>query len=357
MRRLSLWGMLAFTLLAAGCVRSTMVRVPITFAAKVPVRVFPSVWVATGHFDEDERIGDVLSAHLAEDRQIEVRRVDIGELEPARTAGKIPATTAVVLIDLELREGDYQYWDNSPYQSCGYYGCSTQYRSFVSTAPQISAQATLTVYEGPTARVLQRERVGRSLIGNDPQSVRLDVIELLASDVSQLVDSLRVTERVVLEHVDMPEVDAAIEQIEAGRWGEGRELLERAKQNLGGLKRKTQARVWYDLGTARRFAPGPQGLDQAAYESAKRALTWALRLNPTDAYQRALVKLEKHYRSLIDLAEQERARKYNLTLPREAEAKKPPAEPAAAPASEPPPAPPVPPASEPVAPAQPTPTP
>jgi len=308
---------LAFLLLASGCVRSTMVRVPITFAARVPVRVFPSVWVATAPFDEDERVGDVLAAQLAKDREIEVRRVDIAELEPSRTAGKIAATTVVVLVELELREGDYRYWDNGPYQSCGYYGCSSQYRSYLSTAPEITAVANLTVYEGPTARVLQRERIGRSLIGNDPQSVRLDVVELVAADVSKLVDALSVTERVTLLRVDLPEVEQAILRIEGGNWREGRALLERAKDRLGGLTPKVQARVWYDLGMARRFAPGSADLDQATYESAKRALAWALRLHPNEEYRRALVRLERHYRSVIEIAEQERARKHNLAIPRE----------------------------------------
>jgi hypothetical protein len=314
-RRLSgiLW-LCGALLLFSGCVRSTMVRVPVTLAARVPVRVFPSIWVAGGNFAEDERIAERLAAHLAQDGKSEVRRVELSELEPARLSGQIPTSTAVVLIELDLREGIQQYWDTAPVQSCGYYGCSTQYQSFASTAPQITAVASVTVYEGPTARVLQREQVGRSLVSDSAESARLDVVESIAADVEKLVDTFRVNERVTLYRVDLPEVEAALRRIEAGKWVEGRTLLETAKDKLGGLKRRTQARVWYDLGMARRFAPGKSGLDQATYQAAQRAFHWAMRLDPREEYERARERLERHYRSVIDLAEQDRARRHNFEV-------------------------------------------
>ncbi len=299
-------------LLFSGCVRTVTVRAPVTFAARVPVRVFPSLWIAGGTFDEDKRIAERLADHLAQDSKIEVRQVDLAELEPARVAGKIPATTAVLLVELELREGEQAYWDTAPVQSCSYYGCTTQYQSFMSTAPALTAVATLTVYEGPTARVLQREQVGRTVVSDSSERARVEMVELVASDVERLVDTSSVNERVILYRVDMPEVDAAIARVEGKNWVDARRLLEEAKAKLGGLNKKTQARVWYDLGHARRFAPGERGLDEAAYQAAQRAFNWAIRLDPNEEYARALTRLEKHYRSVIDMAEQERARQHNF---------------------------------------------
>ncbi len=300
--------------LLGGCVRSTLVRVPVTFAARVPVRVFPQIWVAGGNFDEDERIAERLAAHLAQDGKSEVRQVDISELEPARLAGNIPATTAVVLVELELREGLQQYWETAPIQSCGYYNCATQYQPFTSAAPEVTAVATVTVYEGPTARVLQRERVGRTIVSQSAERARLDIVEMIADEVEQLVDTLRVNERVTLYRVDMPEVEVAIGRIEAGKWAEGRALLETAKDQLGGRKKKQQARVWYNLGMARRFSPGENGLDEAAYQAAQRAFNWAMRIDPSLQYERAIVRLERHYRNMIQLAEQELSRKHNFEV-------------------------------------------
>lgn len=308
--------LLALLSAAAGCVKTSMVRVPMTFAPRLPVRVFPSVWIAGGQFDEDQHLADSLAAHLANDKEIEVRRVELSELEPARIAGKIPPATAVVILDLELREGIHQYWDSMPVQSCGYYGCATYYRSYVSSAPEITAMLTVTVHEGPTSRVLQRERIGRSVVGDDPESVRMEVVELLAEEVGQFVDTVRLTERVTLYESKLFVVQEAIARIEKGDWKEGRRLLEGAKAELGGLKAKEQARIWYDLGLARRFAPGDAGLDQAAYQASLRAFNWALRLDPRSGYERALVKLERHYQSEVALAEQEKARKHNFALPK-----------------------------------------
>ncbi len=309
------WLALALLFAATGCVKTTMVRMPMQFAPRLPVRVFPSVWIAGGQFDEDQRLADRLAAHLANDEKIEVRRVDLSELEPARLAGKIPPSTAVVILDLELRDGIEEYWDTMPMQSCGYYGCATYYGSYVSRASEVTAMVTVTVHEGPTSRVLQRERVGRSVVGSDPESVRMEVVELLADEVDKLVDTLRLTERVTLYESKLPAVQQALARIEKGDWKAGRTLLEGAKAELGGMKPRQQARIWYDLGFARRFAPGAAGLDQAAYEASRRAFKWALRLDPRSAYERALTKLERHYQSEVALAEQEEARKHNFALP------------------------------------------
>jgi hypothetical protein len=304
--------------LGAGCAQSTMVRMPVTLAARVPVRVFPVIWVAAGAHDPDQELADVLAAHLAEADESEIRRVELSELEPARVAGKIPPSTVVVLVEVELRDGLHTYWDTAPTQTCGFYTCTTQYESYVATANEVSGRLTLTVYEGPTARVLQTENVVRTLVGDDPRSVRGAMLDWLADDVQRLVDSADVTERVHLYRVSLPEVKAALARIENGDWEEGRALLEQAKERLSGMKKREQAKVFYNLGMARRFAPGPQGLDAEAYAAAKRAFEWAVKLDPSPQHQRALTKLERQYVGLIDLEAQRRARAHNFTLPKHA---------------------------------------
>jgi hypothetical protein len=266
-----------------------------------------------GNFAEDEQVAEALAAHLAQDGKVEVRRVDVAELEPARQRGEISSATVVLLAELRLREGMEMSWDTAPVQSCGYYGCSTQYQSLWSNAPAVSGELVLTVYEGPTARVLQRERLQRAFVGDDTEFARATVVAMLTEAALEAVDIRDETVRVELYRTKQPEeAKRALAELERGHWKEGRALLEQAKDKLGGLSTKEQAQVWFNLGIARRFAPGPQGLDEAAYHAAFRALQWAARLDPKPAHHVALERLEHAYQDSIDLAEQRKARKENF---------------------------------------------
>lgn len=299
-------------LMFAGCVPSVFVTAKITIPARVPVRTFPSVWVVGGNFAEDEQVVEALAGHLAQDNEIEVRRVDLAELEPARQRGEIATATVVLFTELALREGLETSWDTVPIQRCGYYGCVTQYQSLMTNVSSVSGELVLTVYEGPTARVLQRERFQRSFAGEDAASSRAQVVALLVEAALDAVDILNEEVRVELYRTKQPdEAQRALSAIERGDWKEGRALLESAKDKLGGLTKKEQAEVWFNLGTARRFAPGPHGLDEAAYQASLRALQWALRLEPKPAHRIAVERLEHARQDSLDLVDQNVAREEN----------------------------------------------
>jgi hypothetical protein len=295
------------------CIPSSFVTARVTIPARVPVRTFPSVWVVGGNFAEDDEVAEALAGHIALDPEIEVRRVDLAELEPARQRGEISAATVVVFSELTLREGLETNWDTAPVQSCGYYGCVTQYQSFMSNAAAVSGELVLTVYEGPTARVLQRERIKRSYVGEDAEYSRANVVALLIEAALDAVDILNERVRIEVYRTQEPEdAKRALHEIELGHWVQGRALLERAKEQLGGLSKEEQAHVWFNLGVARRFAAGPNGLDEATYQAAKRAFQWALRLEPKPAHRIALERLDHAYQDSLDLVEQTKARQENF---------------------------------------------
>ena len=300
--------------LLGACALTTEVVAPVTYPAQVPVRSFPAIWVASGNFAEDEAIGDALAEYLAQDDELEVRRVDLAELEPARQNGLISSATVVLLVELKLREGIESYWDEEPVRSCGYYGCTTQYESVMVSAPAISGELVLTVYEGPTARVLQRERLRRSFVAEDAAEARESLIALLTEAAMDALDIVERRVRVELYALRSDEGKRAVALAERGDWKGARALLEREKERLGGRTPREQAMVWYDLGMARRFAPGPNGLDQAAYDAARRAFEWAAKTDPNPAHRRALERLAQARKRHVDIEAQERAREHNFRV-------------------------------------------
>jgi tetratricopeptide (TPR) repeat protein len=300
--------------LVAACSQSLAVRAPVLIPARVPVRAFPEIWVVGGDSPEERYLLDRLAAHLAQDGEREVRRVDADELEPLRQQGAIDASTAVVWLNASFREAARRYWDTAPVHYCGYYGCAVDYQSFVVNALEVTGSVDLTVYEGPTARVLQRETFEQAVTGDHVQAQRDQVLELLGMELESAVDVLKARERFVLYKVDMPEVKRALEQIRKGDWDAGRAELEAAKQKLGGHKKGTQARVWYNLGLARWLAPGEEGLTQSAYEAALRALRQAVALDPKPAYQGAIPELQQARERHAVLEAQRSAAKHNFAL-------------------------------------------
>jgi hypothetical protein len=301
-------------LLLAACSPTVTVHGPTLFPARMPVRAFPTIWISGGSLDEEVFLQDRLAAHLADDGQHEVRRVDLAELEPARKAGKISATTVVILIDLKVDESVRNDWATSPASVCGYYGCYTQYQSYPISVPELRGEAQVTVYEGPTARVLQRERF-HNLSADDSEQGADALLEGLAREIERSVDVLRKRERVQLYEVkEVPGVNDAVALIESGKWYEGRDLLERAKDQVAGEDPETQARVWFDLGLARWFAPGPAGLTESAYQDARRALAMALELEPHPVHRRVLAALDLARKNYAVLEEQRRATAHNYAL-------------------------------------------
>ena len=328
MRDVHSYALTILLLLLVGCAHTVSVRGATLFPARVPVRAFATILISGGSLDEVVFWQDRLAAHLADDGQHEVRRVDLAELEPARKAGKISPTTVVILIDLKVDESMRSDWATTPAQVCGYYGCYTQYQSYPISVPELRGEAQVTVYEGPTARVLQRERF-RNLTVDDSEQGADVLLEGLAREIERSVDVLRKREPVQLYKVKaVPGVNEAVALIKKGKWYEGRDLLERAKDQLAGVDDESQARVWFNLGLARWFAPGPAGLTESAYQDARRALETALALDPHPVHRRVLAALELARKNYAVLEEQRRATAHNYALRQTAAA---PAAPAASP--------------------------
>jgi hypothetical protein len=187
-------------------------------------------------------------------------------------------------------------------------------------ALEVSGKVELTVYEGPTARVLQQEKFEQSLWGENIEGQRGQVLELIALELEHAVDVLKVRERFVLYRVDIPEVKRALAHIKKGDWEKGRAELEAAAKQLGGHKPRTQARVWYNLGLARWLAPGAQGLTKPAYEAALRALRLAQERDPQPAYEGAIEELKRARERFAVLEAQRSATEHNFAIAREAKA-------------------------------------
>ncbi|MET0342447.1 MAG: hypothetical protein ABW252_15690 [Polyangiales bacterium] len=307
--------LVALTLaLGAGCAHPVVVRAPVLYPARIPVRAYPEVWVVGGALPEGD-LGARLAAHLGQDGARSVKRVDIAQLQPLHEAGSIPPLSLVVVLEAGLDSEVRQGFDNVPVQYCDFYwGCYTQYQSVYSEVPVIEGEVQLTVYEGPTAAVLQTERFVASAVAENDDKVRKQVVDELGKQLERAIDVLKSDVRVQLEPVDaLPLVTAALAKIRAGAWVEGRDLLEQAKAQLGGKKPEVQARVWYDLGIARWHAGGPDGPSQPTFESAKRALSVAIERGG-ERYRPALESLTRARERQAVLEEQRGAAQYNFSL-------------------------------------------
>jgi len=315
-RRLLRCLLLALTATCAlGCSPRVVVRAPILYPARVPVRAFPSLLIAGNTLPEGDLI-ERLRAHLAKDGQHEVKRVEVAELESLREAGQISSLTLVLVVVPAIYDEPQSEWLTVPVQTCDwYYGCFTNYQSVYTQVPQLLGEVTLTVYEGPSARTLQTANFEAAVYEPDSPAARKQVIDRLGLLLERAVDVLASVTRVELEPVDEhPIVRDAIAAIRQGKWDQGRSLLEQAAAQLGGLRQSVQARVWYDLGIARWYAPGPQGLSQPAFEAAARALSEAIRLDGSSRYQQSYDGLKKARQRQHILDEQRRAATYNYSL-------------------------------------------
>lgn len=322
----------AWTLtLGAGCGGSTLqARAPMLIPARVPVRAFPSIWVAGGETPTENYVLDRLAAHLAQDGQREIRRVETHELEPARLAGQIHERTVVVYLKAKSQDKVHQSWENVPVHYCGFYGCATDWQATWVDTLEVTLDAELTVYEGPSARVLQKERFSAQTRGEELGAVHGEAVEQLAAELERSVDVLRVRPNLTLYQVPKnAEVKAALKQIEALDWEAGRVHLEAAAKALGGLKKETQAKILYNLGVARWVAPGPSGLNQQAFEAAQRAFLKAHALHAFPQHEAVLAKLLEARERFQILSEQRKAAAHNFALPKPAPASEvPPATPA-----------------------------
>lgn len=298
----------------SACAGGLAVRAPVELPARIPVGVFPSIWVVGGSSEDERYLLDRLAAELARDRRREVRRVDPAQLAAARAAGQVSPLTAVMTLQLLLRSGTRRTQANVPMQYCGMYGCTLQYQSYVEMVPELAGEVVLTVAEGPSGRTLQLDRSTETVIGDREDLMHGQLIERIALQLARAVQITQAPERIELERPRHKQARAGVELLARGKLREGRVELERAARALGGLDKKTQAAVWYDLGVARYVAPGPQGLTPQALADAERAFAWARRLSPEPRYARALERVAEARKRLAVIAQQEGAAAHNFSL-------------------------------------------
>jgi hypothetical protein len=306
-------------LLAAGvgCGATMTAEARVLSPAVVPVRAFPRVWVAGGHLEEEVAIVDGLARHLRSGSRIEARRLYVGDLEPLRAQRRIPNATVVIIATLAMTERMRPEWTTRPEMVCGPSGtCYETHRPYLYDVPTLAGRLSLVIYDGPSARVLQRVVVRSEDEGREYESMRLTVLRRLLARAKQLVDQRVRTEEVELLEVDQPMVERALAEIEAGDWHRGREVLESFARTpqLRALPREERARVLYDLGQARRYDAPAGDTDDARFAAAERALRAAMAVDPQERYARALGELAAHRRAVALVREQRAAARYNFGL-------------------------------------------
>lgn len=310
-RRLALLGVLLF---ASACARPLVVRAPVLHPARVPLRAFPTIWIAGMSLPEGD-LAERLRAHLAQRAGWAVRKVEVQELEPLREASGISPLTLVVTLEPEIDVEERELWDSVPVSYCGWGGCVTDWQMAYVERREVVADLLLTVYEGPSARVLQAERFQVVVHGGSGKGERQQAFEQLALELTRAVDVLSVAQRFVLEPVKEPaSAEQALELLRAGKWREGRALLEQAARELGGLGPRVQASVLYDLAIARWAAPGEQGLTEQAYADALRPLERAIGLADSQLYQRARQQLKEARERHAVLEAQRASAAHNFAL-------------------------------------------
>jgi hypothetical protein len=308
---------IACALLVASCVRTLTIASAVTLPARAPVFVFPSVWVAGGKYEEEIYLLDRIAAFLARDKRREVRRVNAEELEPARQAGQISWLTAVVELSLSLRSSERAYTSMMPMQYCGLYSCGlTSYGMYSSYLPVLRGEAVLTVYEGPTARVLSRETFSDYVEGDSSQVLRPELVERLGEQLEDGVDLHMERRAFKLQKTGLRGADDGIASLSIGKYKEGRALLETAAKSLGGEKRQIQARVLHALGVSRVLAPTPGSADLA---DALRALRMAAQVDPRPLYRDSLRRVEELDKQTKVLVVQQQAFEHNFALAKQAQ--------------------------------------
>ncbi|MFW6031218.1 MAG: hypothetical protein ACOC9T_01390 [Myxococcota bacterium] len=277
--------------------------------AQVPVRSFSAVWIATGHLPEETRLAQELVRHLERADSVDVKRVDVEDLEPARVAGRIPPETVVLLLDVGFEEDVRREWSTRPENVCGPYGCYTQQRSYDYLVPEVRGVLTVSMYEGPSARLLRKVSLDAQDEGRSHDVLRRRVLGELVEQARAAVDQRVEPVRVTLREVELPLVDEALQAIRRGAWRRGRVLLERAARSgaAATLAPEQRARLWYDLGQARRFDPRALEEPDRHFELARAAFEKAIDLQPAPLYRSALADLARHRAQVERVREQQAA--------------------------------------------------
>ncbi len=303
-------------LTSTGCVGVTTVDARQYRPASIPVRTFPTILVATGPSAEEVALGAEFTGHLASDGLSEVRLVAFSDLEQMRLSGRIPSPSVVVALSLREERTTRADWTTHPVVVCGPGGCYTQAQAMAYDIPVLILSLAVTIFDGPTAGVLQQEELEVSEEGGDFGRMRALGAGRLGGELSIRVDLGVEAFEVELLGSRLPGVEDAIDAIKGGDWAEGRRLLDRSVRSAAfrELEPEDAARVLYDLSLARRFDPETPRAPDLHYALSSEPLREAIALHPAPRYLEALEALEAHSRALEELTRQRTAAAHNFSL-------------------------------------------
>ncbi len=307
-RVLTLIGALHFLQACTGFFADAEVRYP----AQVPLRVFPQVFVAA----DDDASAISLAASLVEHLQageIEARRVRTADVPAMRVRGELPNTSAVLRIELQLRQGTVALEHTRPEMVCGAAGCFSRRNQTMMDSPTLEGRMRLQVEAGPTGRVLQQHRVQKFEQGRTYATMRERVLDALRTELQTLVDES--THTISVHFFELSGHEDAVEAIQAGDWHQARRLLE----GVVDVASEENPRALYNLGLARRFDPRTLELDpERHFRLSEEALLQAVQLEPDAIYHEALADMRRHRDGYAQLQAQQAAREHNFAMESEA---------------------------------------
>lgn len=304
------WGM-------GGCAGAVPARATITYPAVIPVRAVPHILVRATS-PEARTVAERVVAHLAAGGS-RVRLVSpLGGLSRKDAQPKPPAPPASVVMELEASfrvpapdpfEGPFA--DGATSAACFGLHCGQR---LARPVQELLGTLTIRVFDGSTGRLLQRQALSLVQRGFAGLALRTRLLDALSQRAFELLSQREEAIQVELLPVAFEAVRQALSAIRDGRWSAGRRQLECFVQadTFAALPPETQARVYYDLGVARRFdrvlPPAPR------FRSARAALERAASTFPDTRYWRALSELEAHRRTRSLVRAQQQAMVENFRL-------------------------------------------
>ena len=299
-----------------GCGGSAWARGYLVQPASVPVRAFPNVWVLRGESMLEDRIAERFAAHVGASGRTRVEMISRHQWEESRRAGKMRPATVVVMFRLGVDEEMHSRWATRPESICNAWGCYTVQRSYVYEVPTVTGKLVLIVYDAKSGRRLQRLTLRTMGKSTSRQRAREHVADTLARRAQALTSQRKRMIEVELIDVDLPQTRRALDLMRAGRWLQGREVLEQLERGgrLVWLPAVKRARVYYNLGQARRFGRRRAEDELHGLRTAEQALRQAQRLDPQPRYARAIHALSRQVHSAQIVLDQRTAAEHNLRL-------------------------------------------
>ena len=261
--------------------------------ASIPIRTHPRVLVGSAPAGDDAALAFELRRALARDDLLQVEQFDLDQLSTLRAG--LPPTTALLALELDLEADRRERYVRRPETVCDSGGCWVRERPSYYTVPWVRGRLRVRFFRGgelaPWQEVELRAQAEARPLDALEESVRGELLAALLGLVEAHVDEERVTllrvRGALSETVEQARALAA-----AGHWERARATLEAVPPDiLAGLPAEDQARLLYDLGTLRRFAPVElaQADDQLA--AAEDALQAALALVDSARYREAVTRV------------------------------------------------------------------